>query len=870
MSLHLRHLSSPSPFLEEILRPVVQTHIDFKLRDSFRIVVPDAESRQDVEEFLLRQEPLGGVLIGKSVLTLSALAQSLLLEYRQALPIASSILQRKILKAALEALRPDWQLESPALRACLQELQRIRRSLGLSPKKSEGLALQLERAFRGLLNEAGYWDLEGSHAEAWRLLGAKQIGRSLAPVRECHWIGFRLPKPDLFDALAAWQRAYPEAQHYLYLPPEDAMIDSEGILAPWLQRMQSMAQSVESWNRNSAPEILLQPYPTPAHEVSRSLELWKSHPQGVKLLAPVFGPSTSLLEARLRALSGHGPADATAATESQLPAHLLADFDASSLGIDPLSFQFFLTGFQRGFENRQKQLVAQEDFDSLRILEGLRQWLLEYARAERWHPETKTVLEWLETIRQEWIELRLNSGNSGSILPLRSLDRPGLAGSEKVLLLGMNEGVFPPKESPAFFEEAPPASLLTHEAGIALQQALGLAQRQAVLGFPQFSLAGRALLPSPLLERIPGAFLLSSHESLDVSASGRFPYFAENIRREAARHARELNLDSGDLSSLQPRAAVLQKLQRHALSATYLDDYAKCPWRFFARWHLQLSEEPVEDLEIDPRRRGSLLHRLLESSFQVLKKDFFTAGKIPSSQDLGAALQICFDRLQKITLEETSPVPEVLRRDQLERLRLSVAALLEEELVAWMQAPRRLLPAHLEWRFGRAGVPHLDVTVEPGLEIPLTGAVDRIDLSEDGGDFLLIDYKSSGSDKLAGEIRKGLNLQLWIYVQAVRRLLYPRSQALGGLYWDVKELKRNQGMARREVYQPYSAQKLHGASQSFLKDEDYGDLERRLETAVTEILQKILAGNYALNPVDCLGSFCEFREICRYEDKARN
>lgn len=872
MPLQLRHLPSPALFLEEILEPVIRGHIDFKRRDSFRIFVPDAESRQDIEALFLRQERLSGILIGKSILTLSALAQSLLLEWPQALPAASPPLQKKMLKAALQGLKPDWKLDSAALHACLQELQRIRRASGLNVKPAAGLASQVDREFRGLLREAGYGDLEGSHAEAWRLLTKKQIGHSLASVQECHWLGFRLPKPDLLDAIAAWQLAYPKVQHFLYLPPEVAMTDPEGILSPWLQRLSSMADSVETWSRQESPKIVLQPFSTPAHEVGHVLESWRQSPRSSRLLTPTFGPTALLFAAQFRALEPRASADAMAATESQIPAYLLSGFDSVAAGSGPIRFDAFLAGFQAAFANRREQLVARQDYDSLRLLDGLRQWLLQYAQAERWRPESKEATEWLEMVREEWTDFRLPSGLPSSALPLRPLDRPGLAAVETLFLSGMNDGAFPPKENPAFFEEAPPATLSTHEAGIALQQALGLARRQAILGFSQFSLAGRALLPSPLLEQIPGAFLLPKQESLYVSREGRHPYFSENLQREAARHRGELNLDNGLLVSLQPREAILEKLRRHPLSATYLDDYAKCPWRFFARWHLRLSEEPVEDLEMAPRNRGSLLHRLLESSFRVLKRDFFTAGKIPNPEDLKLALQICFDRLLEKTLQEPSPVPEILRRDQLERLRASVEALLEEERLAWTLASQRLLPAHLEWRFGYADVPHLEMPVAPGVMVPLTGAVDRIDLSEGGheGDFVLYDYKSSGSDKLAAGIRNGLNLQLWIYIQAVRRLLYPRAQALGGLYWDVKELKRNQGMARREAYQPYAQKKLHGASQTFLKDEDYDELERKLEAAVTEILQKILAGDYALKPVECLGPLCDFRDICRYDDKASN
>ncbi|KAB2838119.1 hypothetical protein F9K50_09800, partial [bacterium] len=81
MPLRLRYVPSVAPYLDEILAPLIRRHIDFKLRDSFRIVTPDPESRQDLEERFLSREALGGVLIGKSLLTLHSFAQTLLLEH---------------------------------------------------------------------------------------------------------------------------------------------------------------------------------------------------------------------------------------------------------------------------------------------------------------------------------------------------------------------------------------------------------------------------------------------------------------------------------------------------------------------------------------------------------------------------------------------------------------------------------------------------------------------------------------------------------------------------------------------------------------------------------------------------------------------
>ncbi|HCU24288.1 MAG TPA: hypothetical protein DF383_04645, partial [Deltaproteobacteria bacterium] len=224
-------------------------------------------------------------------------------------------------------------------------------------------------------------------------------------------------------------------------------------------------------------------------------------------------------------------------------------------------------------------------------------------------------------------------------------------------------------------------------------------------------------------------------------------------------------------------------------------------------------------------------------------------------------------RLEAEMIAQKLPVPEILLRRQSRRLRAQVSEWLEAEQEVWKKAERKLFPRHLEWRFGNSPDSLLRYPLEPNLSIPFSGAVDRIDVSENGENYLLIDYKSSGSALLAKGIREGRRLQLWIYRQAVEQLLYPQKEALGGLYWDFKEMKRDQGMVRRQAYQAFVPKKIHAAAKSFLQDEEYEELETQLQNALQSILSKIVAGDYSLKPRECLGDSCSFSEICRYDSK---
>ncbi|HEX5033422.1 MAG TPA: PD-(D/E)XK nuclease family protein, partial [bacterium] len=415
-----------------------------------------------------------------------------------------------------------------------------------------------------------------------------------------------------------------------------------------------------------------------------------------------------------------------------------------------------------------------------------------------------------------------------------------------------------------------PFALLSWEERLGFDQALRSAGESLIFSYSEFSLDGRPASPSPWLDHLVAPEAQRSESELCLRPWSRSAFWEENLGREAARRGSPPGVDSGNLSGLGLETLLLEQMRAKPLSPTYLDNLAKCPWSFFARRHLKLAREPEEDLEIDPRRRGGLQHRLLEAAFADLIRGHFEKGGRPSLAQVEASLERVYAALAAETMEQASPIPPVLLQDQLERMREVARFLLNEEQECWTQAKQRLIPRHLEWSFGRGGVPPLEVGLEDGRSLPLTGQIDRIDQSEDGRHFLLIDYKSSRSNDLAAELRQGLSLQLWVYMRAVRQHLFVDAEALGGLYWDLKERSKNQGMVRRELYREFTHRNNFAASKSIMKSEEYDKVSHRLEEKLRSLLKRALSGDYSLDPEKCSGVYCDYFEICRYGNKPRN
>jgi ATP-dependent helicase/nuclease subunit B len=214
------------------------------------------------------------------------------------------------------------------------------------------------------------------------------------------------------------------------------------------------------------------------------------------------------------------------------------------------------------------------------------------------------------------------------------------------------------------------------------------------------------------------------------------------------------------------------------ISATALEEYALCPFRFFMHHVLKIEpvDEPEEALELSPRDRGSLYHTVLDGYM----KDLRSAGRLPlGARDRGAL----FDAAERLVGLGSWSLAGLAgaRALELRSLRTNLALWFAGEVLERTD----YVPSYFEARFGAPsrkgddpelsfedGVPYDalgDVHVEFG------GKIDRIDLTPDERHARVIDYKT-GRPQTAGKrsnrkFDKGRRLQLPIYLLAARRML---------------------------------------------------------------------------------------------------
>jgi hypothetical protein len=220
-------------------------------------------------------------------------------------------------------------------------------------------------------------------------------------------------------------------------------------------------------------------------------------------------------------------------------------------------------------------------------------------------------------------------------------------------------------------------------------------------------------------------------------------------------------LDEGLIGVLQPR---LPGSPSHPLSASVLEDYARCPFRFFARRVLQIRPEGEGGEELDPLASGRLHHAVLEMFF----KDRQASERLPvrADEDDRTALDRAIEQVvSDFVRREHVGHPELLKV-RLGRLRTELWRLIEHE--AKEPPEPGCLPALFEWKFGPLAIASVHGD-DHKMALHIHGIIDRVDLGD--GKALVLDYKAGRRERYQSQLNDKLlqtSFQLPLYVAALR------------------------------------------------------------------------------------------------------
>jgi ATP-dependent helicase/DNAse subunit B len=187
--------------------------------------------------------------------------------------------------------------------------------------------------------------------------------------------------------------------------------------------------------------------------------------------------------------------------------------------------------------------------------------------------------------------------------------------------------------------------------------------------------------------------------------------------------------------------------ERRVFSATELEAYAQCPYKWF--YERVVRPEGI-DGELGAMEQGSLAHRVLRRVYERLPQN---TGSRRVTRD---TLEMSLELADAVFAEEAAPprTPPALTLMEEEELR-RVLRTVRELLVSDADFLLGFEPTGLEVSFGREDEPEADLG-----EFALKGSIDRVDLG--AGGLVIMDYKRGG-EKTPGVVAKRRLLQLPLY-----------------------------------------------------------------------------------------------------------
>lgn len=321
----------------------------------------------------------------------------------------------------------------------------------------------------------------------------------------------------------------------------------------------------------------------------------------------------------------------------------------------------------------------------------------------------------------------------------------------------------------------------------------------------------------------------------------------------------------------------LLAMNDRVFSASQLETYAACPFRYFAQHLLRLDTSADLEEELTAAEKGSVIHETLF--------EFFT-----SRRDRGLPP---LNQLDEHAFGETVEEIRALARTHLETLDIpDVFWEIEKELILGGEGEEGLLqrfldferkrteavhPAYFEVSFG--GTPGGVGRSDPELSSPdpvalggirLRGKVDRVECGD--GFFTVVDYKTGSTTPGLKEIREGRSLQLPLYLHAVAVLLRARGMGelvpAGGMYYRLRDRIDLRPAVAAETFRgrAFPAQARH---RQFVGDEEelrgvIDGARAAAERAVAGMSQ----GEFPLTRpelVDEICRSCDFRTVCRIQ-----
>ena len=238
-------------------------------------------------------------------------------------------------------------------------------------------------------------------------------------------------------------------------------------------------------------------------------------------------------------------------------------------------------------------------------------------------------------------------------------------------------------------------------------------------------------------------------------------------------------------------ALAAHQLSTRSFSATALQNFAACPYKFFLHTIHRLAPREVPEAidELDPLNRGSLVHDVQFELFSRLGSEAALGGAV----DLEAARDRLDDVLDEVAAryrEELAPAIDRVWDDGIAAIRADLREWLRRATVEWQESG--FAPSRFELAFGLPLSPgrspqerdrhSVEEAVELASGIRLRGSIDLVERREAaGGDAIRVTDQKTGRDRVpkGAVVAGGESLQPVLYALAAEQL-FPGAEVTEG------------------------------------------------------------------------------------------
>ena len=274
--------------------------------------------------------------------------------------------------------------------------------------------------------------------------------------------------------------------------------------------------------------------------------------------------------------------------------------------------------------------------------------------------------------------------------------------------------------------------------------------------------------------------VLQAPQSQDTG-QGRYlllvnPWLARSLRARYKRWRPAWSDDDGILArsdSAARRILHQHRLRNRSYSATDLETFASCPYRFFLHsiQRLRPKEETLALERMDPLTRGSLFHEVQSRLFRRLREEDLLPMNATRLEDLLSRADQVLDQVAGGYRERMAPILHSVWESEIEDLRI--------DLRTWIRGaseePDGWVPIHFDYAFGLAGGEGRDGT--PGEAVildgmRLRGIVDLVEMHPSHRVLRITDHKTGKArEPVPQSVGQGETLQPLLYSLAAQELL---------------------------------------------------------------------------------------------------